>query len=53
MAFMAWLSLDQPLAAIHAELHCHSNFIFLRGASSAHEFFERVKRHGYRYLSSG
>jgi error-prone DNA polymerase len=35
----------------YAELHCLSNFSFQRGASSAHELFERAKRQGYDALA--
>ena len=35
----------------YAELHCLSNFSFLRGASSALELFERAARLGYRALA--
>ena len=35
----------------YAELHCLSNFSFLRGASSAKELFERAKALGYRALA--
>jgi error-prone DNA polymerase len=35
----------------YAELHCLSNFSFQRGASHAHELFERAARHGYRALA--
>lgn len=35
----------------YAELHCLSNFSFLRGASSALELFERAKALGYRALA--
>jgi error-prone DNA polymerase len=35
----------------YAELHCLSNFSFLRGASSAQELFERAKALGYRALA--
>ncbi|MEL7939477.1 error-prone DNA polymerase [Pseudomonas delhiensis] len=35
----------------YAELHCLSNFSFQRGASSAHELFERAARLGYRALA--
>ena len=35
----------------YAELHCVSNFSFLRGASSAQELFERAKALGYRALA--
>lgn len=37
--------------APYAELHCLSNFTFQRGASSAHELFERAKGHGYSALA--
>jgi len=40
---------DAPLH--YAELHCLSNFSFQRGASSAHELFERAKRLGYGALA--
>lgn len=35
----------------YAELHCLSNFSFQRGASSAHELFERAKLRGYTALA--
>ena len=35
----------------HAELHCLSNFSFLRGASSAKELFARAKALGYCALA--
>ncbi|HVJ72441.1 MAG TPA: PHP domain-containing protein, partial [Casimicrobiaceae bacterium] len=35
----------------YAELHCVSNFSFLRGASSAHELFERAAKLGYAALA--
>ncbi|QBB70681.1 error-prone DNA polymerase [Pseudolysobacter antarcticus] len=35
----------------YAELHCLSNFTFLRGASSALELAERAKKVGYRALA--
>ncbi|HJR14996.1 MAG TPA: error-prone DNA polymerase [Rhodanobacteraceae bacterium] len=35
----------------YAELHCLSNFSFQRGASSAHELFDRAKRQGYEALA--
>jgi len=35
----------------YAELHCLSNFSFLRGASSAKELFERAKALGYAALA--
>jgi error-prone DNA polymerase len=35
----------------HAELHCLSNFSFLRGASSAKELFARAKALGYSALA--
>jgi error-prone DNA polymerase len=35
----------------YAELHCLSNFSFLRGASSARELFERAKALGYAALA--
>ncbi len=39
-----------PLPA-YAELHCLSNFSFLRGASSARELFERARTMGYSALA--
>ncbi|HIY69929.1 MAG TPA: PHP domain-containing protein, partial [Candidatus Luteimonas excrementigallinarum] len=39
------------MSAGYAELHCLSNFSFQRGASSAHELFERAKQHGYEALA--
>ncbi|GAB2497957.1 error-prone DNA polymerase [Arenimonas alkanexedens] len=38
-------------APAYAELHCLSNFSFLRGASSAKELFARAKALGYRALA--
>jgi len=35
----------------YAELHCLSDFSFLRGAASAEELFERAKRCGYEALA--
>jgi len=35
----------------YAELHCVSNFTFLRGASSAHELIERAAKLGYAALA--
>jgi len=35
----------------YAELHCLSNFTFLRGASSARELFQRAKELGYEALA--
>jgi error-prone DNA polymerase len=35
----------------YAELHCRSNFSFLRGASSAGELFARAKQLGYTALA--
>ena len=35
----------------YAELHCLSNFSFQRGASSAHELFDRAKHQGYAALA--
>jgi error-prone DNA polymerase len=35
----------------YAELHCISNFTFLRGASSARELVERAKAQGYAALA--
>jgi error-prone DNA polymerase len=35
----------------YAELHCLSNFTFLRGASSANELFERARKLGYEALA--
>jgi error-prone DNA polymerase len=35
----------------HAELHCLSNFSFLRGASSADELFERAAKLGHAALA--
>ncbi|MGO4002845.1 error-prone DNA polymerase [Pseudomonas fluorescens] len=39
------------MSAGYAELHCLSNFSFQRGASSAHELFERAKAQGYQALA--
>ncbi|MBI2398169.1 MAG: error-prone DNA polymerase [Xanthomonadales bacterium] len=38
-------------APAYAELHCLSNFTFLRGASSAIELFKRAQRIGYTALA--
>jgi len=38
-------------APAYAELHCLSNFTFLRGASSAIELFRRAQRIGYTALA--
>ena len=35
----------------YAELHCLSNFTFLRGASHPHELVEQAARQGYRALA--
>ena len=42
--------LDDHLPA-YAELHCLSDFSFLRGAASAEELFERAQRCGYEALA--
>ena len=39
------------MAIPYAELHCRSNFSFLRGASSAEELFARAKKLGYTALA--
>jgi error-prone DNA polymerase len=39
------------MAVTYAELHCLSNFTFLRGASSAKELFERARKLGYDALA--
>ncbi len=39
------------MTAAYAELHCLSNFSFLRGASSARELFDRAKALGYAALA--
>ena len=39
-----------PLPA-YAELHCLSDFTFLRGASSAAQLFERARACGYQALA--
>ena len=41
---------DDDLPA-YAELHCLSDFSFLRGAASAEELFERARRCGYEALA--
>ncbi len=41
---------DDALPA-YAELHCLSDFSFLRGVSSAEDLFERAKQCGYRALA--
>ena len=46
----AWVVCVNALPA-YAELHCLSNFSFGRGASSAHELFERAKACGYTALA--
>ncbi|GAB3317292.1 error-prone DNA polymerase [Luteimonas notoginsengisoli] len=38
-------------APAYAELHCLSDFSFLRGAASAEELFERAKQCGYEALA--
>src|SRR3546814_9389942 len=38
-------------APAYAELHCLSDFSFLRGAASAEELFERATRCGYEALA--
>src|SRR5690606_24752481 len=38
-------------APAYAELHCLSDFTFLRGAASAEELFERAARCGYEALA--
>src|SRR5690606_5482032 len=38
-------------APAYAELHCLSDFTFLRGVASAEELFERAKRCGYEALA--
>jgi error-prone DNA polymerase len=38
-------------APAYAELHCLSDFTFLRGAASAEELFERAKKCGYEALA--
>ena len=46
------ISLKTAVAApAYAELHCLSNFSFLRGASSAKALFERAKACGYHALA--
>jgi error-prone DNA polymerase len=40
-----------PILPEYAELHCVSNFSFLRGASHAQELVERAKALGYRALA--
>ncbi|MFA7541192.1 MAG: error-prone DNA polymerase [Lysobacterales bacterium] len=40
-----------PGSAGYAELHCLSNFSFLRGAASAGELFERARACGYSALA--
>src|SRR5690606_38057113 len=42
------LQVDAPA---YAELHCLSDFTFLRGAASAEELFERAARCGYEALA--
>ena len=42
---------DEQSPADYAELHCLSNFSFLRGASSALELFERAAKLGYGALA--
>jgi DNA-directed DNA polymerase III PolC len=41
----------QAAAVRYAELHCLSNFTFLRGASHAHELVERAVQLGYEALA--
>ena len=38
-------------APAYAELHCLSNFTFLRGASHPHELIEQADALGYRALA--
>ena len=48
------LSPPQPPARnlpAYAELHCLTNFSFLRGASHPHELVERAMLHGYSALA--
>ena len=40
-----------PLAPAYAELHCLSNFSFLRGASHPHELVQQALALGYRALA--
>ncbi|MCO5397952.1 error-prone DNA polymerase [Ralstonia soli] len=40
-----------PRLPDYAELHCISNFTFLRGASHPHELVERAKLYGYQALA--
>ncbi|HEY3699067.1 MAG TPA: PHP domain-containing protein, partial [Spongiibacteraceae bacterium] len=35
----------------YAELHCLTNFSFLRGASHAHELVEQAKNSGYAAIA--
>ena len=41
----------RPASSGYAELHCLSNFTFLRGASHPHELVERAATLGYRALA--
>ena len=41
----------QPLLSAYAELHCLSNFSFLRGASHPYELVEKAHELGYRALA--
>ena len=44
--------LDEPAVAVpYAELHCHSNFSFLDGASPPEELVEQAKRLGLEALA--
>ena len=41
----------QPPVPDYAELHCLSDFSFLRGVSSAQALFERAQQCGYQALA--
>ena len=47
----AVLAATPPLAPAYAELHCLSNFSFLRGASHPHELVQQALALGYRALA--
>ena len=42
---------ETQLLHAYAELHCLSNFTFLRGASHPHELVERAQALGYGALA--
>ncbi len=42
---------DPAVLPEYAELHCLTNFTFLRGASHPHELVEQAEALGYRALA--